>query len=180
MSPTPNPPSADPFTLVFNELWSLAEASVPLTALVKPGNLIKYNKAQDRSPIKEEIAVADMPELLLTSVGTSDIKSHSSSCGSGITRQYQWLLTTGDFRINFKLYPVQWALFAAVIAGESAIAALKWNNKPFVTRMMWSGLSEGLSNAELNRGIKGWSSLWTFQIEMNFTTADLLRFTQGI
>jgi hypothetical protein len=173
------PVETDPFTLVFDKLWELAEASVPLAALVKPGNRIKFNKEGERGPLKEAVAVADLPELVLTTTGTSAVNSHSSSCGSSITRQYSWLLSTGDYRFNYKLFPVQFALFAAIIDAEYEIQSLQWNGNPFVLRCFWSALTEGLSNAELNRGVKGWSSLWTFQIDMNFSTNDLRLFSKG-
>jgi hypothetical protein len=37
-----------------------------------------------------------------------------------------------------------------------------------------SNVATGLSNPEQNRNIRGWSSVWSVEVEMHFATADLL------
>ena len=165
--------STDPFSLVFDKLWELAEVSQPLMRLVSPGNLIKFNKAQDRDPLKQQILTADLPELVLTGVGSTEANLLESSCSSKIVRQYSFILSTGDYRITSFLLPVQFALFCALADYQAVLCPLQWKSKTFITQANWVSLSEGMSNPELNRGIKGWSSLWTCMVEMHFSTADL-------
>lgn len=169
----------NPFDLVFDQLWNLAEASAPLDALVRERNRIKFNKTGDRDPLKQTVAVADLPELVLGTNGASAINMHATSCSSMITRRYTWLLSTGDYRVNEILNPVEWAIFCAMTNWKASLGSLTWNSKSFVKRMNFVDVSEGQSDPQLNRGIKGWSALWGCEVEMHFTTSELQAFNTG-
>ena len=169
----------NPFDLVFDGLWAMAERSVPLTSLVKVGNRIKFNKQQVRSVVKESVQVADLPELMLVTEGNGLINNHSSSCSSMLVRNYYWMLSTGDERVSYLLNPVQWALYCAMIDYDTTLGALVWpetNGETFVKKCDWLALSEGLSNSQANRGIMGWSAVWRMSVEFWFTTQQLRDF----
>lgn len=172
----------DPFQLVFDALWALVDGSVPLTALVKPGNKIRFNVTDDRDPIKTRVGDADLPELILTTEGSTELNIHSTSNTSHIYRQYAWLLSTGDQRLNYRLFPVQWALFCAMTNWGNVLSVLEWpatTGKKFVKSVNYISATEGQSDADRNRGIEGWSSLWRCEVKMYFATADLLAFHNG-
>jgi hypothetical protein len=66
----PSPDTSNPFIMVYDALWDLAEASVALTDLVRVGNRIKLNRTGHSSKVKDEIAESDLPELVLVSTGS--------------------------------------------------------------------------------------------------------------
>jgi hypothetical protein len=164
----------DPFSLTYNALWDLAEASAPLTALVKPGNRVKTNSLTVRDYAKPSILASDLPELLLSTMGSNETNMYYNSCTTKVQRTYTWILSTGDFRTNYLLYPVQFALLCAMADWQAALSALEWNNVRFIKLAQLVSLSEGISNPETNRGIQGWSSLWGCSVEMYLPT-ELLR-----
>jgi len=172
--------STDPFSLVFDALWQMVDDSVPLTQLVRLGNKIKFNKQYDRAPLKENVSDADLPELILTTMGVLEANMYHSSCDSLIRRNYQWLLSTGDIRTNYRLFPVQFALFCAMHDWQGVLSSLLWNNKTFIKACRWGTLSEGISNPQLNRGIEGWSSIWNISVDMIFASSDLRAINQGV
>lgn len=170
----------DPFTLVHNALWALADASQPLTQLVKPKNKIKFNSETDRDPMKQEVMASDLPELVLAIEGTNEVNLHASSCTSMITRQYAWMISSGDIRANEILHPVEWAVCCAMVNWRETLSALTWREQLFVKRVNNTTLTTGMSDPERNRGIKGWSSIWRCEIEMHFESAAMRSFHLGV
>lgn len=169
---------SNPFTDVYDALWTLAESSQLLTSLVKIGNRIKLNSPTDYSKIKDEVSRADLPELMLISSGSSANLRNSSS-SSMITRQYEWLISTGNINVIGGLLQTEWALFCAMADWPATLNALTWNNAAFVKRCNIISMSAGISDPERNRGIEGWSAIWGIEVEMHFRTSDLLNVNIG-
>ncbi len=169
---------ANPFIQTYDALWALAEESDLLTSLVKVGNRIKLNKVRPGSPIKDEVSQADLPELVLVATsGQPNLRSTSSS--SMTIRSYDWLVSTGDMSVSNKLLPVEWALFCAMANWPAILGALTWQGKSFIKRANFTGVSTGFSDPERNRGIAGWSSIWSVEVEMHFSTSDMLTANQA-
>lgn len=166
MSQTPNP-----FTMVYDTLWEMVDTHPSLRVLMKEGNRIKFN-TPSREPLKDAVAVADLPELILTSDGLSAALYNTTST-SKVVRSYSWLLSTGDFRVNELLYQVEWYIFCAMLSWKEKLCALKWHDESFVKRADVTSVTNGQSNPELNRGIKGWSAIWKCEVEMHFRTSFL-------
>jgi hypothetical protein len=164
---------------VYSALWALAEESRPLDLLVKLGNRIRFDSAYNRDPIKQNVQVSDLPELVLVPLGTNESNLHSSSCSSMVTRTYSWIISTGDYRYVELLAPVEWALFCAMANWKNVLLGLTWNGSTFVKDANLIELTDGFSNTENNRGIKGWSSVWNCQVTMYLTTQHLIDFNEG-
>ena len=171
------PTMDDPFSIVFQALWDMIDASVPLSAMVKPGNKIRFNN-NDWAPLKDSVMAADMPELILNSSGSSEA-AQINSAGRGITRIYQWQISTGNFNIDQGLFPVQWAVFSAMADYAEALTQLKWRNNFFVLKCDLVSITEGISDEQANRGIRGWAALWSAQVMMNFSIADMQLYNKG-
>lgn len=170
----------NPFEMVYDALWELVDQSVPMSDLVKLGNRISFNRPDDRDPLKVQISSNDKPELMLTTEGTSGVNLQSTSSSTMITRKYAWVLATGDNRLSVgKLYPVEWALLCALCDWVTVLERLTWRDKNFVTRCSVTDVSEGMSDSQRNRGIKGWSTIWKCEVRMDFSTADLKSFNTG-
>lgn len=168
----------NPFELVYDALWTLAYTPV-MADLVRPGNLVRFDQDDNPDPMKDPIASADLPELVLTTAGVPSINLHASSCSSKIVRRYQFLLSTGDFRLNFRLYPVEWALVCAMTNWKEVLTGLTWRDYAFVKHAKFVSVTEGESVAAQNRGIKGWSAIWTCDVDMYLRTQDLIDFNEG-
>lgn len=165
----------NPFILVYDALWTLAENSAQLTSLVKLKNRIKFNHTGQSNPIKDEISSGDLPELVLVTT-SSGANLHETSNSSRITRQYEWIISTGDTRVQGGLLEVEWALFSAMSLWYPTLTALRWPDGAidgFVKRSNILGINSGLTDPDRNRGIVGWSSIWGIEVQMHFRTADL-------
>jgi len=170
------PLETDPFSKVFNALWALADASGPLNDLILPGNKIKFNLPDNRDPQKSSVLDADLAELMLSTNGIPETNLSHSSCDVSIKRQYSWLITTGDFRTNYRLFPVEWAIICAMSNYEATLAALTYEGVGYVKLCRINTGVEGISNALANRNIRGWSAIWACTVEMYFKRSILKDF----
>lgn len=163
--------ATDPFTLVYSALWDMLEANAEFADMVKVGNRIRFD-IEKRGVLKPDVSTADLPEVILTTFGGS-LNLIDTSSSSKVTRFYQIVISTGDLRLAEYLNPLEWAIFRAMVGWRTTLGALRWKDKSFVKRANVTTGSEGESDPERNRGIKGWSALWTIEVEMHFATADL-------
>lgn len=167
---------SNPFSLVHDKLWELAEghegtSEYPaLTSLVKLGNRIKLDKRQ--SPLKGFIQNSDVPELLLVPDGGSPELNRNSS-DTAIIRNYSWIISTGDMRVSEVLYPVEFALFVAMSNYCQVLKDLTFEGNRFIQRVRTPSIIHGESDENKNRNIKGWSALWTCEVFMTFKIETL-------
>lgn len=163
---------SEPFTLVFDALWTAAESCQSLASLFKLGNRTRLD-GDDRNPIKQNVQDSDLPELILSSEGLSAANLHASSCSTDVTHRYAWLVSTGDQRVNTRLNPAGFALLCALCTLREHLMGLEWLGRKFVQSFQLVEVGEGMSDPERNRGIKGWSAVWRVDVRMIFRTADL-------
>lgn len=164
---------SNPFTLVYDGLWTLLEHYPAFVSDVKVANRLKYNSATNRDPLKQTVEVADLPEVALICSGTHDAKMRANSSSSKCIRQYQWIINTGDFRLNEILHQIEWDIYVGMQDWDKILTALQWANKSFVKRVDFTDVSEGQSDPSRNRSIRGWTAIWGCEVEMWFTTSDL-------
>lgn len=165
---------SDPFSLVYRALWDLAASQESFTSLVSLRSRISFGDNENHTPLKNVIASADLPEVILAPTG-GICNLHSTTSSSMITKRFMWLISTGDYRIDAGcLFPVEFALIRAMCNWKSALTSLTWAGARFVKRCDMLEVSEGDSDPERNRGLKGWSAMWACEVEMHFSTALLL------
>ena len=162
----------DPFTEVYNLAWSLLEASDTFCAMVREGNRIKFSGAHAQQ-IKEQVSTADLPEVRIVSMGASSHLWRTSN-SSTITRRLSVQLASGDQRYAEALYPLEWAIYRALADWPNQVRELTWNGKPFVVNVRCTDAQHGQSDADLIRGIKGWVSIWSVDLDLVFATEELL------
>ena len=164
--------SADnPLKKVHNATWTLLEARAELMALVKVGNRIKYIGSSP-SPEKNEGLGTDFPEMRLLPVG---MKPHlqETSTTSKLIVVWQIQIASGDQRLQ-ELLDIEWELYRALKTWSTHLReALTWQGKEFVTLARPLETKIVLGNKEADRGIRGWSAVWTGETQLNFTTSDL-------
>lgn len=168
---------SDPLSMVYDALYDLVMRHPDAADVFKPGNRIRYDRDLDRDPVKDKIQDADLPELILLATGGT-IAMHNTSNTSMMTRRYSWLLTTGDMRVHYRLLPIEWLLFEALHNWNVVLTALEWpegSGRNFVKRCDVLDVTEGLSDPERNRGIRGWSTIWACDVEMWFKTSDVVQ-----
>lgn len=161
--------ASNPLEIIHDAAWTAAVADTELATLVKPGNRIKFD---ERSSTKTQIQDGDLPELILIPrSGVGNFTQTSSNVGFDIT--YDWLISTGDYRVNYRVYPVTWSLFRAMAAFQVTAPALAYKTRKFVTGISFQNVNIGESDPERNRGIKGFSAVFTFVIKMSFVKGQL-------
>lgn len=163
-------PAANPFTLVYDELWSMVTRNKNLDKWLKPNNKIDFQKWLGG---KDEISAADLPELTLL-VDSTFGNLQSSSNTTSVTKIYSWILVTGDYRIDDIYNQITWELFRSMVDWDKQLCALSWENSTgFVVNTQFLTSAEGTAFADLNRQIQGWACSWPIQVEMRLLTADL-------
>lgn len=164
---------SNPFNMVYSELWNLAEANDSLTSLVQLRNRMRYDSDTNRDPEKRSLLDSDVPELSLISTGLSGNMWNTSST-SVCTRNYEWIIITGDLRITERLLPVEWELFKAMHTWKSILTALQWEGKSFVKRAALTNIQDGILRPDARQGVpRGWACVWGIEVEMHFSVGDL-------
>jgi len=163
----------DPFTQVYVKLWELLSDNPVVTSSFKTGNLIDMSNLGRRAYLEPTVATADLPELLLVPYGTV-ARIHSSSSGTMVTKQFQWVLTTGDLRVNRHLFPLSWAILTSIIRAQKDLRALTYDGHKFVKRVDLTSSSDGQSQAQRDSNINGWSTVQAIEVEMHFQTSALI------
>lgn len=159
----------DPFTLVYNGLWTLIERNQKLVGFIERGNRIKY---ESYSEIKPELGEADTPELALLVSGGGFGNANNTSQKS-CQRDFIWALTSGNFSIGDVFLPIQWEIFRSMSDWECVLCNLQWCNCKFVSDCQLIAAEDGTSMSELTRNIPGWASLWTARVSMQFPIQSL-------
>lgn len=163
-----------PFDLVFTALLDMVADSPRARKLVKTGNLIRYDSETTRNPYKNDVAVADLPEIILIAEGGL-VSLHATSCDCSIVRRYSWLIATGEQRARY-IHAAEFLLVCLLADCRTKLGALRWNEHSFVKRVDIVDVTTGLSDPARNRGIQGWSALWRCEVEMRFGITELIEY----
>ncbi len=168
-----NRSDVDPITLVYEALWYLLESSPHFTSRVKSGNRMKFI-GKNVDPLKDHIRDMDIPEVRIIPTSIEPHMQRTSN-SSSMWKRFEIQIATGDQSLDnpAALFPVEWALVLAMSNWFTHLQQLTWKGRKIVVRFRIPEVSEGVSDQDLNRGIKGWSAVWACEIELWFTTTDL-------
>lgn len=162
----------NPFSMVYTTLWDMLLSHPVFVRDVKDGNRIRFDILNNRDPLKENVAASDLPEVALT-VDTLSMNLNNTSSTSMVLRQYQWLVSTGDYRYTELLARIEWYIFIGMLAWRTKLTGLEWKGQHFCKRANVVSGRSGISNPQQNRQVQGWSAAWQVEIEMHFNTSDL-------
>jgi len=163
----------NPFNMVLQALWAMLLAHPAFVRDVKENNRIRFDDPSNRDPLKDAVQAGDLPEVAIgTTAATANIMETSST--SMCKRTYTIMVSSGDLRYTEILGRVEWYIWCAMAGWKKSVASLQWRKKTFVKVVNVASVASGLSDAERNRNIKGWSAVWSITVEMHFDTADLL------
>ena len=163
--------SKDPFTQVYDSLWTLAESYVPLRTQIRERNLIRLD-SNARDVRKDRVATADLPELTLVPTGTS-IELHANSSQTRMTQEMAFSLSTGDQRIHELHFPLKFHIICSLTTWKESLGGLIWNDHVFVHDVSIPSTVEGESDPQRNRNIEGWVTILNISVAMEFPTTLL-------
>lgn len=164
--------SGNPFSMIHDAIWELLERRTEFSDLVRHGNRIKYTSDTNRDPEKREVASADVPEVRILPTAWQPHLQRTSNSSTGWI-EFSIQLASGDWRANKFILPVMWAVWRAMSNWKSVIGNKTWNNEGFVIHLRPNDAAVGVSDINLDRGINGWSTIWSCRVELVFATADL-------
>lgn len=159
-------PNPDPFTIVYDALWRMLERNKYILDNVKLDNRTKFDEAQDQLPGNTE---ADLPHIsLLCSGGSYGGKDNRDM--STITRNYEWLIQTGDFRLSPLYNPLMFQIYRSLVDWECILCNLMWCDCTFVNGFRMTEHAEGrlFQDEDDDEPTPGWTSLWTCQVDFSF------------
>jgi hypothetical protein len=160
----------NPLWLVYQELWKILRANAGYTALVKTE--IDYFDDNEKFPQrKDTYTTSDFPAVKIVPGGFPP-GLDASSCSAIGSMKWQIQIATGEQSAKADL-DLEWQIVVAMSKWLASLHALRWNEKQFVGKCALGDSSETLEDKRENRGIRGWSAVWTGQTQLYFTTADL-------
>lgn len=168
--------SVTPYSKVYDKIWELLESSDDFKNLFPEGNRIKFNTSNNRAPHKQNVQSGDMPEVMLLVEGGELNLSNTSSTTKSVLN-YILAINTGDWRLNEYVLPINWLVTCLAKQWCATISTVTWRGVSFVKVVRITTNTIGESNERRNRGIRGFSTLITFQVEMHFDTVLQLQYT---
>lgn len=168
----------DPFSKLEAAIWMAVEASPIVTALVRPGNRIKFHSGPDKA-LKQDTQVGDLPELVMFPVG-GEINPQNRGTSSGthsLTQRYAFIITTDQLKTSLdrSVNPVKWALLRALLRNHPGPSG--WMGLPFVRLLNGSSFSDLVElppqMGSLNRSEMAWKGVMTVEFGMVFTHAEM-------
>ncbi len=164
--------TSNPFNMTLTAIWDMLLAHPRFVRDVKEGNRIRFDNPKNRDPLKANVEASDLPEVCVAMSNVSANVMETSSTSKCI-RTYTIMISSGDYRYTEILGEVEWQVWVALCGWNRTFGGLKWHDKNFIKRANVTSANQGLSNPEQNRNIRGWSSVWSVEVEMHFSTADL-------
>jgi uncharacterized membrane protein YgcG len=165
--------SSNPFTDAYEALWDCLEARTDFKALVKAANRIKFT-GTDRDPwdrlanVQSFPAVAILPVRKPESASRVDADSHTTD----VEKWFAIVVGGGGQRLT-ALFDVEFAVLRAMASWRTSVGAVQWNSRDCVLDCAVYGHPEAMDNQLIERGIRGWSTVWTGRMVFTFTTSEL-------
>lgn len=160
----------DPYSLVYDEVWRMLEASPEFCRLVPVRNRVKFS-GDNADPIKREVLSADLPEVrVMARVGDDRPQGSSSSVFKQINYEIQ--ISTGDQRFDSRVFPLVWVIDIAATQWCAAARwrELAWHEHAFVIHAIQRGQFAFSTTEQIDqlRNVVGWSTVKTIEVAMSF------------
>lgn len=146
----------DPISALFKFLWVRFDSETTLSALIKVGNRITFSNAQ--RVIKENISIADVPEVILTFPTVTPVNVDSANDGLDVA--IRWTVSSGTQQFFNKISQTSWLLTAMMRRIEQegspdlGLPNLVLNEIAFT-----EPISFGYLDPETNRGLIGYAAV---------------------
>lgn len=167
----------NPFTRVYAAIWDCLESSPHFKELFKPGNVVRYDQTPDRGKLKETIATADLPEVILIDSGAQFNPMNTSSTSMFLCT-FDLMISTGDYNWSQYLAAINWMVACNWSKWKTKLGTVTWRGTHPVKICRVLDIQTGESIPSRNRGIEGFTTIWKLQVEMHLPTAHLV-FTES-
>ena len=154
----------DPFTQIYNAIWTVLENHDGITSRVRLKNRIKFS-GKDPDPQKSNVMDADLPELTLTPSGGGGF--FWTSTGIQMEPSFKLQLATGDLRVQKQLFPIKWEIIRALKQTRTNL------DLSFVKNIEISDIDESTENADSDRGTPQWTGLFEILVHVYLTDTEL-------
>jgi hypothetical protein len=158
--------SENPFSLVYDKLWSMLERIPELDLLVPVENRVRLD-GRNPSPRKHEAAAADYPEVSLVPQ-TVEANVRATNQSTEVLVVYAWIHAVSDLAMMQNLMSIQWALLLGLHSWSPELKTLRYRNEQFVYEANVISGSDFDDMLE-RRGLAGWTASWAVGVRMNFT-----------
>jgi hypothetical protein len=158
----------NPIRLIYDALWDLLEANSLFASHAR--KTIKFTGTA-MHPELDSVSEADLPEVRIVLGG---LKPHpyNTSSSSRLTVTYRVQVATGEM-LFASVLDMQWIVYAALHNWKTHIETLEWNGKTFAKKLTTDEVQDTDSNSKLNRGIRGWSTVWQGTVDCWFDSSDV-------
>ena len=163
--------TTNPIRLLYSALWDILEAQSDFASAVPALNRIKYSEDPIPPERKDTLSSADYPDVRIMARGFQS-HHHRTSSSSSLAVLWEIQVSSGDQRFG-TLFDVLWYIYRAMEDWEARVTGVVWNGEPLVNSCRTLQAQWKLGDPELDRGNKGWSTVWAGATELWITTGDL-------
>ena len=158
-------PAKDPISAFYKFLWVRFDGTTLLSPLVLPGNRIDFSD-RDRG-IKENIAAADCPEVMLTFDSIS--RTGANSAQDILVINGTWTTCSGEQKFYNSVTYATWLLniLMAQIEREEC-PDLDYDGMKLGNLTLPSEIPFGFLDPTINRGLKGYASKIVFKADLYY------------
>lgn len=168
---------ADPFSDTHATIWTVLEASTAFTTAVPAANRYKLTGAK-RGQLDDLPRDTQHPAVaVMFDNGRFDPDLNSSAAGMVV--RWQIVFTHADERVTDQFLPLMWTILRALAEQHKSTSTLRtqtWNSKTYVRDCRLTGFNASYAfNGMLEDAspTKRWRGLWTYEVDMAFTSSDL-------
>ena len=163
---------ANPLPSIYTAFWQMLEDNSDFTSLVPEKNRQKYYTGSTLPPERDVLSPSDRPEVRVKFVGARP-DTFGDSSSSGLALRWSVEITTGDVDQE-TLLDVVWAIWESLHDWSTRMTAIEWESTYPVKWCRAFKWDDTLENQELNRGTRGWSSVWMGEIGCWFARSGLM------
>lgn len=154
--------TTDPFTEIYDAIWSLLEGNDRFCDLVALGNRVKFSGDDDPRIKVEKLLPSDAPEVRVVA-GAINPHLFRTSNGSSIKRTFRVEIYTDKLTQTAGIFPVEWSIIQAVTGGKDKLAGLD-----HVKTLRF--VNERDPGLDPTRRSRGWYSVLAVEVESWFRT----------
>ncbi len=154
----------EPFTEVYDAIWTLLESQSGFATRILAGNRIKLT-GDGLDPRKETILDADVPEAYLEPVAGGEW--HWTNQALRFTQLYELTITSGDFRLDRSLFPLKWEIIKLFGKNRTNL------DLDYVKNVRLVGFEDSRTDPEANRETLTWSFRAAIAVDMKWSNAEL-------
>jgi len=171
----------DPLSLAQETLERYFEQSIGMRRAMGLAikNVDAYTKARGTKAVDVN-SESDTPSIHLVPTAMPSNINFASNCCS-LDYNLRVMINTGDVRVDYKLLPICWAIYAAMVAAvdDSSLLDLAWEGQQFIKNFTLSNTQSIISDPTQNLGIVGWVGIVDLTLHMIFPRTLVKQFHTG-